>query len=116
VHRPPGPYLDVQAAPDAGARRVRRQLPEIARIGASMATFPGIHLRLATGSSYLCGLQEQKERPEMARKEKIGGRATSGGQRRRPEHLPQPRGYLNRSAYGLRLFARQPLLSPADPF
>jgi hypothetical protein len=52
---------------------VRRQLPEIARIGASMATFPGIHLRLATGSSYLCGLQEQKERPEMARMEKIGG-------------------------------------------
>ncbi len=70
--------------------RVRRQLPEIARIGASMATFPGIHLRLATGSSYLCGLQEQKERPEMARMEKIGGRATSGGHRRRPEHMPEP--------------------------
>jgi hypothetical protein len=55
-----------------------------------MATFLGIHLRLVTGSIHLCGLREQKERPEMARMEKIGGRATSGGHRRRRAHLPEP--------------------------
>jgi hypothetical protein len=66
---------------------VRRQLPEIARIGASMATFPGIHLRLATGSSYLCGLREQKERPEMARMEKIGGPSKLTGIGLRPDDV-----------------------------
>src|SRR6266566_6985412 len=89
VRRPPGPYLDVQAAADAGAPSAAPAPGDRAhrRVHGDV---PGIHLRLATGSSYLCGLQEQKERPEMARMEKIGGRATSGGHRRRPEHLPEP--------------------------
>jgi hypothetical protein len=44
-----------------------------------MATFPGIHLRLAMGTSYLCGLLEQKGRPEMARMEKRRSNSLLGG-------------------------------------
>ena len=47
---------------------------ELARIDCSIATFFGVHSGLATGSIYLCGSEEQKQRwlPAMRRCEKIG--------------------------------------------
>jgi glutaryl-CoA dehydrogenase len=47
---------------------------ELARVDSSIATFFGVHSGLATGSIYLCGSEEQKQRwlPAMARLEKIG--------------------------------------------
>jgi glutaryl-CoA dehydrogenase len=47
---------------------------EIARIDCSFATFFGVHSGLATGSIFLCGSEEQKNKwlPPMARLEKIG--------------------------------------------
>jgi glutaryl-CoA dehydrogenase len=47
---------------------------ELARVDSSIATYFGVHSGLATGSIYLCGSEEQKQRwlPAMARMEKIG--------------------------------------------
>lgn len=47
---------------------------EIARVDPSCATFFGVHSGLASGSIYLCGSEEQKQRwlPKMSRLEAIG--------------------------------------------
>lgn len=63
---------------------------EIARVDPSCATFYGVHSGLASGSIYLCGSDEQKDRwlPKMAKLELIGafglteptaGSAVAGG-------------------------------------
>ncbi|MEX0343282.1 MAG: acyl-CoA dehydrogenase family protein [Rhizobiaceae bacterium] len=47
---------------------------ELSRVDPSMGTFMGVHGGLSTGTIYLCGSEEQKERwlPDMRRLDKIG--------------------------------------------